>query len=198
MARAPFSTTTSERVKIAAGRAPEFANTRWIGRASVAPAATRITAPSPMKAVLSATATSSLGTTLPRCAVTSGSPAASAAAMRADRSGPARGRRDRTARARTRHRRTRCGAPRARPSSAPARAARALAAASGAAASGMASRISGAQVGVFPLLDAPVRQAVPLEAAERLLAQRRDRAARPAARPWRRRSLPPARSRPRS
>ena len=33
-----------------------------------------------------------------------------------------------------------------------------------------------AQVGVFPLLDAPVRQALGLEAAERGLAQRRDRA----------------------
>ena len=79
MTRAPFSITTSERVKIEAGLSPVAANTRWIGRSTVAPAATRITAPSLISAALSANALSpSAGTTLPRCAATSGSPAASA------------------------------------------------------------------------------------------------------------------------
>src|SRR5437870_100183 len=82
MARASFSTTTSERVKIDAGASPAAAKTRCSGRSRLAPAATRISAPSPMKAVLSANATSpSADATLPRWAVTSGSPAASAAAI---------------------------------------------------------------------------------------------------------------------
>src|SRR5229473_1919155 len=82
MARAPFSTTTSERVKIDAGASPAAAKTRCSGRSRLAPAATRIRAPSPMKAVLSANATSpSADATLPRWAVTSGSPAASAPAI---------------------------------------------------------------------------------------------------------------------
>src|SRR5262245_21132638 len=62
-----------------AGRSPELKNTSSIGRASSTPAAIRITAPSPMKAVLSANAMSSLGTTLPSSDVTS-SPAVSTCA----------------------------------------------------------------------------------------------------------------------
>src|SRR5215467_12717112 len=73
--------TTSERANTAAGSPPAFTKTRWIGCASAAPCATRITAPSPMNAVLSATATSSVGTIRPRWARRSPSPAASACAM---------------------------------------------------------------------------------------------------------------------
>ena len=40
MARAPCSITTSERVNTEAGLSPVAANTRWIGRSSVAPLAT--------------------------------------------------------------------------------------------------------------------------------------------------------------
>src|SRR6266487_1296633 len=57
---------------------PAFTNTRCSGCASAAPCATWISAPSPMNAVLSATATSCVGTTWPRWPR---SPAASACAM---------------------------------------------------------------------------------------------------------------------
>ena len=85
---------------------------------------------------------------------------------------PARGRRDRTAPARTRRRRTRAGGTRRRraarrhPWRAPSRRHRRARERLGVA-------HQRAQVGVFPLLDAPVRQARRGEALERGLAQRR-------------------------
>src|SRR4051812_1589423 len=141
MARAPASMTTSERVKTAAGRSPLLAKTRCNGRASVAPAATRITAPSPMKAVLSATATSSVGTMVPSCVATSASPEASACASeRMLKPGSRSARSDSSATkapsAKTMRR------PSIEASSAPACAERVFAAASGAPASGLASRMS--------------------------------------------------------
>src|SRR6476659_4573184 len=81
IARAPLSITTSERTKTEAGSLPAFTKMRWIGRASATPSATWITAPSPMNAVLSATATSSVGTSLPRWATRCGSPPASRCAI---------------------------------------------------------------------------------------------------------------------
>src|SRR6266508_6155621 len=141
MARAPFSITTSERVKTAAGASPALKKTRWSGRANAAPGSTRITAPSPMKAVLSATATSSVGTSLPSKPVTCGSPAASACAIERilrPASRPARSESSGTKAPSTKTMR--------RPSidarAAPAFLARALATASGRPASGLASRIS--------------------------------------------------------
>ncbi len=65
MARAPLPISASERVNTEAGRVPELKNSSPIGRASDTPGATRITTPSPMKAVLRASATSSLGTIVP-------------------------------------------------------------------------------------------------------------------------------------
>ena len=53
---------------------------RCSGRAIVAPPSMWITAPSPISAVLSATATSPAGAILPRCVTTAGSPPASASA----------------------------------------------------------------------------------------------------------------------
>ena len=79
MARAPFSMTTSERTNIAVGFS-EATNNRCSGRSVAAPAATRMTAPSPIRAVLSATATSLDGASLPRWPATTGSLSASACA----------------------------------------------------------------------------------------------------------------------
>src|SRR5262245_50781048 len=141
MARAPGSMTTSERANTAAGVAPALTNTRWSGRASVAPAATCTSTPSPMKAVLSATAMSSVGTTLPRCFSSSGSPAASACAierMVRPASSAARSDSSGTKAPSTSTMRR----PSIEASASPALRARAFAAASGAAASGNASRIS--------------------------------------------------------
>ena len=174
MARAPFSITTSERTNIEAGSLPAFTNTRWIGRASAAPSATWITAPSPMNAVLSATATSSVGTSLPRWARRCGSPPASRCAIepmvrpvsrsaRSESSGTKapstktiarasiegeRGDRLPGARLRGRigHARERLGVAHER-----------------------------AQVGIFPFLDAAVRQPFGLEPPESVFAQRSDR-----------------------
>ncbi len=70
IALAPFSTTISERMKAELGLSLPAANTRWIGRLSAAPSAIRITAPSPISAVLSATATSSVAMVLPTWAAT--------------------------------------------------------------------------------------------------------------------------------
>src|SRR5262245_2466902 len=81
IARAPFSMMTRERANTEAASPPAFTNTRWIGCASATPGATWISAPSPMNAVLSATATSSVGTSRPRWARRSRSPAANACAM---------------------------------------------------------------------------------------------------------------------
>ncbi len=140
MARAPLPTTTSERVTTEAGRAPPLTKTRWIGRASAAPGATSITAPSSMNAVFSATATLSVGTTLPRCLAISGSPAASACAIeRIVRPGSSAARSDNSgtkAPSTNTMRRASIAA-----SIAPALAACAFAAASGGPASGLASRI---------------------------------------------------------
>src|SRR5712692_1010082 len=133
--------TTSERMNTAAGSSPALTKTRWIGRASAAPAATWITAPSPMKAVLSATATSVVGTTWPICATSCGSPAASTCAiepMVRPASRPARSESSGTYAPSTKTmRRASIEA-----SMAPASLARALAAASGMPASGFASRMS--------------------------------------------------------
>ncbi len=140
MARAPFSTMTSERTKVAAGFS-DATNNRCSGRSMVEPAAMRITAPSPIKAVLSATATSLAGASLPRCCMRTGSLSANASASeptvspfskfaRSDNSG--------TNAPSTKTRRRVSTSPRI----APAFLARVLAAASGGAASGFASRIS--------------------------------------------------------
>ena len=124
-------------------------------------AATRITAPSPISAVLSATATSSDGGKL-----------AEMVGQRRNHSRPARGERlrsvspsskrsrRRTIRARTRHRQKRAGGFDVAEDGAGRFRARFGAAASG----GLAERLrvahERAQVGVFPVLDAPVRQAL--------------------------------------
>ncbi len=141
MARAPFSITTSERMKTAAGVPPALAKTRWSGRASAAPSPTRITAPSPMKAVLSATATSSVGTSLPSRDVTCGSPAASASPIERMLNPASRPARSESSGAKAPSMKT-MRRPSIEASAAPALLARALAAASGAPASGLASRIS--------------------------------------------------------
>ena len=102
----------------------------------------RITAPSPIKAVLSATATSLAGASLPRCCDerrdryrTTRRPASRPSARSPDSP-------DRTVPARMRRRRRPGGASRRRRASRRPFLARALAAASGGAASGFASRIS--------------------------------------------------------
>ena len=174
MARAPFSITTSERTNTEAGSLPAFTNTRWIGRASAAPSATWITAPSPMNAVLSATATSSVGTSLPRCATRCGSPAASRLRHRAD--GEARfqigkigefrheGAIDEHDRARLDRSERGDRLPGAR-----------LRGRIGHARERLGVAHERAQVGIFPLLDAAVRQPFGLEAPESIFAQRSDR-----------------------
>ena len=112
-------------------------------------------------------------TTLPRCAATSGSPAASACAIermvrpgdrfcRSDNSG--------TNTPSTNTMRRTSMSPIRRPASF----ARALAAASGAPAQRAYVSHQRAQIGVFPLLDPPARQAGVVELPERRLAQRRD------------------------
>src|SRR5215831_18041837 len=112
-----------------------------MGRASAIPAATRITAPSPMNAVLSATATSSVDTTRPMWASTCASPAASAwprEEIVSPVSRPARSESSGTNAPSTKTmRRASIEA-----SAAPALRASALAAASGTPASGLASRIN--------------------------------------------------------
>src|SRR5665647_1675819 len=81
IALAPFSTTISERMKAELGLSLPAANTRWIGRFSATPSAIRITAPSPINAVFSATATSSVAMVLPTWAATKASPFARASAI---------------------------------------------------------------------------------------------------------------------
>ena len=78
-----------------------------------------------------------------------------------------------TVRARTRRRRTRGAGTRCRASSAPASLARAFAAGVGRARERLGVAHHRAQIGVFPLLDAPMRQADRSEALERGRAQRR-------------------------
>ena len=67
-------------MKAELGLSLPLAKTRCSGFFSVVPAATRITAPSPISAVLSATAMSSVSMVLPTCLVTRRSPLASASA----------------------------------------------------------------------------------------------------------------------
>src|SRR6202521_584871 len=81
VACAPSSTTTSERVNAANALSDSKAKTRWIGRSSLVSLEMRARPPSPMKAVLSATATSSVGTAAPSRLASSGSPSASALAI---------------------------------------------------------------------------------------------------------------------
>src|ERR1700730_15135844 len=61
MARAPFPIVASGRVNTALASLRAATKTRWIGRARATPAATSITAPSRMNAVLSAIAVSGVG-----------------------------------------------------------------------------------------------------------------------------------------
>src|SRR5262249_12018205 len=133
--------TTSERMNTEAGSPPALTKTRWSGCASATPCATWITAPSPMNAVLSATATSSVGTMWPRWAMRSPSPAASACAlepMETPASRPARSESSGTKAPSTNTtRRASIAGSMARTSLA-----RAFAAASGTAASGSALRMS--------------------------------------------------------
>ena len=188
---------TSERVKIAAGRRPELTKTRWIGRASVEPAR------DPNHRAVAHEGgierdRDVIGSARPcRDAAMSGSPAASACAIERMRQARLEVREIGQLRRRTRRRRTRCGAPRSRRASRRRLRARAFAAASGGAASGLASRIERAQVGVFPLLDPPVRQALPRRsgrnASSRSAAHRRPRPASRA--PWPRRKLASASAR---
>src|SRR6266446_5586099 len=113
----------------------------WIGRLTAAPLATQITAPSPMNAVLSATAMSSVGTSVPRRDVTDRSPSASALPMDLivrPASRPARSESFATNEPSTKTRR-RAPVP---AKIAPAPTARPIAAVSGAPASPFASRIS--------------------------------------------------------
>ena len=111
MTRAPCSITTSERVNTEAGLSPVAANTRWIGRSTVAPLATWMTAPSRISAVLSATTPSrSDGTTLPRCVGDQRIARRQRLRHRADGRAQATDRSGRTVPARTRRRRTRCAA----------------------------------------------------------------------------------------
>ena len=157
-------------------RRADAAAARWSRRRR-----SRITAPSPISAVLSATATSLAGASLPRCAVSAGSLSASAAASERHLQDRAPARRCRTIPARTRRRRRRCRRASTSPSICPAVLARALAAASG----GLAERLrlahQRAQVGILPVLDAAMRQAFPGENVEGGGALRRDRRRRPAA-----------------
>ena len=159
MARAPFSMTTSERVKTAAGASPALTKTRWIGRASAAPCADPDHRAVAHEGGVERDRDVVGRHELAEHGVDRGSPAASACAIERDAEARPRGRRDRTAPARRRRRRRRCGGPRSRRSAAPASRARALAAASGGAGERLGVAHQRAQVGVLPLLDAPVRQA---------------------------------------
>ena len=126
-----------------------------------------------MKAVLSATATSSVATTWPRCSVDQGVALRERLRHRADRQARSRASRDRTARARTCRRRTR-GARRStsREQRAGVLGAR-LRGGVGRARQRLGVAHQRAQIGVFPFLDAPMRQAGRGEALERGRAQRR-------------------------
>ena len=163
----------------------------------VAPAAMRITAPSPISAVLSATAASLAGASLPRWAASVGSPLDSASASEPTVSpGSKAGNVGQFGdeRAVDKHQPARFdvaeqGAGRLRPR---------LGGGIGRRRERLGVAHQRAQIGVFPVLDAPVRQAGLGEHVERRRALRRDRAiaGQP---PARLRQKPaPARSRPRS
>src|SRR5581483_2091953 len=139
MARAPSSTTTRERVNSDMG-VSELKKTRCSGRSVAAPAATWITAPSPIRAVFSATAASSTATTLPICGVKESLPASACAMERmlSPFSRPARSESSQTKAPLTKTMRRLSTSP----MTLPAVLARALSAASGGGANGLASRIS--------------------------------------------------------
>ena len=102
----------------------------------------RITAPSPINAVLSATATSLDGASLPRCAASVGIAVGERVGERTHRNARVPSRQCPTVPARKRRRRRRDGVPRHRRALRPPSSRRALAAASGGLASGFASRMS--------------------------------------------------------
>ena len=174
VALAPCSTTISERMNTELGLSLPAANTRWIGRLISAPLAMRMTTPSPISAVLSATAASSVANVLPTCCATSASPVASACAIEPmvspgsgfksdkfrrenaidEHQPPAIDAGENVARRLGVRFRRRIGRRGKR--------------------IGLAHQR--AQVGVFPFLDAAMRQALLLELLERVRAQRRQRA----------------------
>src|SRR4051812_44080692 len=131
-----------------------------------------MTAPSRISAVLSSTTPSrSAGTTLPRLASTSGSPAASACAIERmlrprDRSARSDNSGTNVPSTKTMRRASMS------PISLPAALARALAVASGTPGERLGLSDQGAEIGVFPLLDPPVRQAERVETRGGGLAQR--------------------------
>src|SRR5712691_3702411 len=141
VACAPSSATTSERVNVADAVSDPKAKTRWIGRSSLASRSMRTRAPSPMNAVLSATATSSVGTMAPSRLATSGSLSANAFAIGAMDSPGSSATRSESSATKAPSTKVIRRAPMPA-SSAPAPFARRFARASGTAASGFASRIS--------------------------------------------------------
>src|SRR6266516_7015991 len=143
VARAPSSATISERVNEAAAVSDPKAKTRWIGRSSLVSRAMCTSAPSPMNAVLSATATSSVGTAVPSRLAISGLPSASALAMGAIvRPGSSAARSESSATKAPSTKVMRRAPMPAKSFPAPLPLPRCFACASGAAASGFASRIS--------------------------------------------------------
>ena len=161
MARAPAPTTTSERAKIARRLAGRRRSSRCDRpRDGRRPAATWITAPSPMKRGVERDRDIACRRELAEMLRDArGSSAASASASE-PMLRPAPDRRDRTARRRRRRRRRRGGAPRRRQAARRRLGARLGGARPAARASGLRVAHQRAQIGVFPLLDAAMRQAV--------------------------------------